>query len=330
MKQILFFVTILITLLIIILVVASLIVKPVKWPTFGLTFSRFKAEYLNLDWRETYLAILDDLKVRQLRLAAYWPDIESQPDSLNFSNLDWQIDEAEKRGAKIILAVGLRLPGWPECHLPDWAKDLDENARQKKILDLISQVVKRYKNRPSIKAWQVENEPFLKHFGLCPELDQHFFEQEIALVRFLDSRPIIVSASGELSTWLKETYYADILGITIYRVTWNKYFKYFYYPYPAVSYYLKGQIIKSLSNIRKIIVVELQAEPWAPEGKLIELTLREQYKTMNLDRFKKTINYAKRTGFDEFYLWGGEWWYWLQKMGDSSIWQQARELWISQ
>lgn len=329
MKQILFLITILITLLIIILLIVSLTIKPIERPTFGLTFSRFKAEYLNLDWRETYLAVLDDLKVKHLRLAAYWPDIEPQIDSFDFSNLDWQINEAEKRGAKIILAVGLRLPGWPECHLPEWAKDLDEDTKQMKVLDLIGRVVKRYQNRSSIVAWQVENEPFLKHFGLCPELDQHFFEQELALVRFLDSRPIIISASGELSTWFDETHYADILGITIYRATWNKYFKYFYYPYPPIFYYLRGQLIKFLTY-KRIIVVELQAEPWTPEGRLTELTFREQYKTMNLERFKNTINYAKRTGFDEFYFWGGEWWYWLKKMGDSSIWEEARNLWINQ
>ena len=148
--------------------------------------------------------------------------------------------------------------------------------------------------------------------------------------RFLDSRPIIVSASGELSTWFNEARYADILGITIYRVTWNKYFKYFYYPYPSVLYYLKGKLVKFFSNIREIIVVELQAEPWAPDGKLTEMTVREQYKTMNPDRFKKIIEYARRTGYDQFYLWGAEWWFWLKKIGDSSIWDEAKELWKTQ
>lgn len=295
-------------------------------PSFGVTFSRFDAQYMNLDWRETYRAILDDLAVKKIRLSAYWPDIEPQADIFDFSNLDWQIDEAEKRGAKIILAVGLRLPGWPECHLPDWANNLSDSVRQRKILNLIINVISRYKDRPAITAWQIENEPFLSRFGLCPTLDKDFFEEEISVAKTLDKRPLIISASGELSAWITEARYADILGITIYRTTWNKYFKYFYYPLPAFSYYLKGQLVKFLTGIDKIMVVELQAEPWTPSGELINTPLKEQYKTMNLKRFQEIINYAKGTGYQDFYFWGVEWWYWLKGRGDSSIWDEAKQI----
>jgi len=34
--------------------------------------------------------------------------------------------------------------------------------------------------------------------------------------------------------------------------------------------------------------------------------LEEQEKTMNLERFQKNIEFAKRTGLDTFYLWGAE------------------------
>lgn len=106
--------------LIIVLIVGGLVIqwfnftsriKLAAHPVFGVTFSRFKAEELKLDWRETYLAILDDLKVKHLRLGAYWDDIETQSGQYDFSNLDWQIEEAEKHGAQIILAIGFRLPG---------------------------------------------------------------------------------------------------------------------------------------------------------------------------------------------------------------------------
>ncbi|MGC9048975.1 MAG: hypothetical protein ACP5IX_02045 [Patescibacteria group bacterium] len=303
--------------------------RPNQQLVFGATFSRFRAEYLDLDWRKVYLEILDELKIKKFRLSAYWPDIEIQPGIFDFSNLDWQINEAEKRGGEIILVLGWRLPGWPECHSPEWAKNLSKTEREKKILNLIEKVVERYKNRLSIWAWQVENEPFLSAFGLCPPTDRQFFEKELALVKSLDKRPIIVSASGELSTWITEARYADILGITIYRATYNKYFKYFYYPYPALFYYLKSQLVKFLFGPKKIIVVELQAEPWTP-GDLKQTTLEEQFKTMNLRRFKKVFNYIKGTGFDEFYLWGAEWWYWLKKQGYPEIWEEAKRLWINQ
>jgi hypothetical protein len=303
--------------------------EPNRQLVFGVTFSRFKAEYLGLNWRETYLEILDDLQVRRLRLSAYWPDIEIQPGNFDFSNLDWQINEAEKRGAKIILALGWRLPGWPECHNPEWAENLSKEEREEKILDLIRAVIERYKNRGSIWVWQVENEPFLSRFGMCPPIDRKFFEKELALVKSLDKRPIIVSASGELSTWITEAHYADILGITIYRATYNKYFKYFYYPYPALFYYLKARLVKWLCGSKNIIVVELQAEPWVPED-ITQTNIKEQFKTMNLEMFKRTINYIKGTGFNEFYFWGAEWWTWLKKQGYPEIWEVARLLWKTQ
>lgn len=325
--------------LIIVLIVGGLVIqwfnftsriKLAAHPVFGVTFSRFKAEELKLDWRETYLAILDDLKVKHLRLGAYWDDIETQSGQYDFSNLDWQIEEAEKHGAQIILAIGFRLPGWPECHLPEWAMNLSEKDRQAEILRLMETVIHRYKDRPNIWAWQVENEPFFSRFGLCPTLDREFFDREITMVKSIDGRPIIVTASGELSTWITESRYADILGITMYRSTWNKYFSYFYYPQPAASYYLKGKFVQFLQVPKKIIVVELQGEPWPPNNDLLNTPIKEQYKTMSPARFGSTIKYAQSTGFDEFYFWGAEWWYWLEKQGQPDIWQEAKELWTNQ
>ncbi len=50
---------------------------------FGTTFSNYYAEELGLDWKETYLAILDDLGVKRLRVVAYWREIEPQPGETN-------------------------------------------------------------------------------------------------------------------------------------------------------------------------------------------------------------------------------------------------------
>lgn len=293
---------------------------------FGVTFSPKRAEELGLDWQETFLGVLNDLEVRQWRLSAYWDLIEREPGVYDFTDLDWQIDQISKKQGKIILTVGQRLPGWPECHWPKWVDGLDKESRQEKILGLIQEVVERYQDNPSIWAWQVENEPFLSTFGECPSLDREFFNQELALVRFLDHRPVIVSESGELSTWINGAKAGDILGTTLYRAVWNKYFKYFYYPYPPVFYYLKGQIVKSLTGIDQIVVVELQGEPWSPEGDITEMSLDEQYKTMNFERFRKIIHYSQETGFGKFYFWGVEWWYWLKQQGHLAIWEYAKTI----
>src|SRR3989339_1191755 len=58
--------------------------------TFGVTFSRPFAEQMRIDWREAYLATLDDLGVRKLRLIAYWSEIEPQDNQFYFDDLDWQ------------------------------------------------------------------------------------------------------------------------------------------------------------------------------------------------------------------------------------------------
>ena len=70
---------------------------------FGVTFSNYYAMELGLDWKAAYLATLDDLGVKNLRLAAYWSEIEPENDAFNFDSLDFEINEAEKRNAKVIL-----------------------------------------------------------------------------------------------------------------------------------------------------------------------------------------------------------------------------------
>jgi hypothetical protein len=34
---------------------------------------------------------------------------------------------------------------------------------------------------------------------------------------------------------------------------------------------------------------------------------------MNAKKFREHLNFAIATGFDTFYLWGVEWWYWLKE-----------------
>jgi hypothetical protein len=297
--------------------------------TFGVNFSRYKAEYWGLDWKKTYLEILDDLKVKHLRLSAYWTEIENKPGIFDFKNLDWQINEAEKRGVKIILAIGWRLPGWPECHTPDWAKNLSKEEREEKILNLLEKTIKHYKTYSSIWAWQVENEPFLKKFGICPEPDRNFFEKEIKLVKSLDNRPIIVTASGELSNWFKEAYYGDILGVTLYRVVYSELFKtYFKYFYPPFFYNVKKKLVNLFIGPKEIIVTELQAEPWI-KGGLKEIEIKEHFKTMNLNRFRSILKFIRKTKFNKFYFWGVEWWFWLKNQGYPLIWEEAKKIFES-
>lgn len=145
--------------------------KPAENMAFGVNFSQKQTERLRLDWKEVYTALLDDLEAKKIKLAVHWDLIEPQKEVYLFDNLDWQIQEAEKRDAQILLAIGMKTPRWPECHIPDWAKGLAKEEQQDYILKMIGQVVSRYQDSGVISAWQVENEPFFP-FGECPWIDK--------------------------------------------------------------------------------------------------------------------------------------------------------------
>ena len=47
---------------------------------------------------------------------------------------------------------------------------------------------------------------------------------------------------------------------------------------------------------------------------------------MPLTEFISTIDYAKQTGFSEYYWWGAEWWYYLKQNGHPEYWDKVKEL----
>ncbi|MEK7089960.1 MAG: beta-galactosidase, partial [Patescibacteria group bacterium] len=312
---------------IIILVVSSLIAGiPGKKPQiFGATFAPFYAEKFGLDWQETYIAMLDDLGIRKLRLPAYWHEIEPEDDRFDFSRLDWQIDEAEKRGAEIILAVGYKLPRWPECHIPNWARGLSRADFEREVLEYIEATVKKYKNVEAIKSWQIENEPFLSFGDSCPGFSSKFLDKEIALVKSLDDRPVMITDSGELSIWIPAAKKADIFGSTLYRVIWNDRIGYFTYPIPPEFFRLKRAITEIFVGKKPMVIIELQGESWQKKMNY-EISVEEQYKSMNPQAFQEVLSYIEGTGFDTFYLWGVEWWFWLKTTQNKpEMWDIAKE-----
>jgi len=318
---------------IIVLVLFALSFKkvPVEF-TYGVSFSKFHSDELQLDWKKVYLALLDDLKVRNFRLSAHWPSTEPEDGRFNFSELDFQMQEAQKRGASVILAVGRRLPGWPECHVPDWAQKLDSETRDQKLLQYIETTVERYKDFGNIKYWQVENEPYFTAFSRsdCGDLDESFLKKEIALVRQLDPQhPILLTDSGEWGTWYKPYKIGDAFGTSMYLYVYFKQggiSKPIRYPLIPAFYRIKQNIIQTIFGKKPSLVIELSAEPWLLQP-IVETPLDLQLERMGVDKFNETINFAQETGFDTFYFWGAEWWYWMkEKQNHPEFWERAREL----
>lgn len=294
---------------------------------YGVTFSKQQAEALGLDWQASYIKILDELKVRKLRVSAYVDQVEAVKDIYDYNDLDWQVNEASKRDAEIILAVGGRLPRWPECHLPEWYKRLSKSEQRREMLVYIEKTILRYKDNKNIVAWQVENEPFLKYFGTCEPLDVSMLDEEISYVRSLDDRPIIVTDSGELSVWVPAAKRADIFGTTMYRDTYSQHLqRYIHYPITPAFFRFKRNLAHVFAQPKEWIVIELQGEPWA-QKQFQDISAEERSKTMSPDKFRSMIEFSSQTGFQTFYLWGVEYWLWeKEKNGNSEIWEEARKL----
>lgn len=306
--------------------------KTQKNINYGVTFSNKFSEQMGLNWRETYIKTLDDLQVRNMRLVAYWDEIESEKDIYDYSNIKWQLDEAEKRGVNVILSLGRKVPRYPECFEPSWWKELpSDNIREQELLEYVKETVNELKDYKSIKVWQVENEPFWP-FGECnnPEIKRETLIKEIELTRSLDSRPILVQDSGEGGVW-KPTYeMGDYLGISMYRRIWYNFwgiffgkFIYFQYPLGHWTYKIKANLVGV--PVDKIIITELQGEPWGPRINS-ELSQEEKDQTMSKEQFIGTISYAQKSGFKDLYLWGVEWWYFEKLNGNPFYWDTAKAL----
>jgi hypothetical protein len=297
--------------------------------TYGMSFNTGYARELGLDWQETYDAILYDLGVRHIRLAAHWPMVEPENNQWNFEELDYQIRRAEEVGAEVVLAVGRRLPRWPECHIPTWVRSYPREAKNAEVLSYVETVVERYKDSPAVKIWQVENEPFLEVFAFehCGKLDDQLLDAELALVRKLDpTRPVLVTDSGNLGTWYGAYSRGDMFGTSVYVYFWNPELGQFRTVLPPWAYRVKERLLRLWYGERDTVLIELSIEPWliAP---ITETSLDIQFSRMNVEKFEDIVDYARDTRYDRQYLWGAEWWYWLKvRHNHPDMWERGRLL----
>jgi hypothetical protein len=299
--------------------------------TYGMSFNTVYARELGLDWQQTYDAIIDDLGVRHFRLAAHWPMVEPVAGEYNFTELDYQIRRAEEVDATVVLAVGRRLPRWPECHIPTWARELSWSEQQAYLRSYMTAVVDRYKDSPAVRVWQVENEPYLALFAFehCGPLDETFLTEQIALVKSLDdTRPILVTDSGNLGTWHNAFRQGDMFGTSVYVHFWNPDLGQFRTVLPPWFYRVKENVMKLVYGNKPTVLIELSAEPWlvAP---VVEVPLEVQFTRMNLEKLEDIITYAEQTRFDTQYLWGAEWWYWLLLQDEPELWGYGQSLFKS-
>ncbi|HEY8489895.1 MAG TPA: beta-galactosidase [Dehalococcoidia bacterium] len=321
--------------------------EPARRPEYGVNFSCRHAAWLGLDCRETYLAILDDLQVKHLRLSVYWSDVEPSPGRYDFEHLDWLLDEAAERDVQVLLTVGVKAQRYPEFYPPEWlvsaaevparftfAEDAEVEAR---ALALVRHTVEHYAHHPAVAAWQVENEPYLPNIG--PEkgwsVGRDLVLREIQVVRETDplGRPVVVNHASHHRF---DPYWRDILA-TADVLAQNVYTR---KPFPLswlgglyVSPYRLGPFTADLSRQARaadqagkaLWITELQAEPW--ERADVRLLRQEQIGSIDLRRLEENLRLAANSGATRVYLWGAEWWYYqLEAFGDDRWWQAAREI----
>lgn len=292
-------------------------------PEYGVTFSPAYAESLGLDWHQTYDAIVGDLGVKRLRLSTYWDVTEPHKGEFDFHDVDYELNGAGVHGAKVLFAVGRKLPRWPECHDPEWIQGATQDRTEQELLSYVDTVVQRYKDNPVIDKWQVENELYFP-FGICPHrLGGKTLDKEIAIIKKYSDKPVVVTDSGEWSTWFPAVLHGDILGISTYREAWNPILGHIPFPLTPGYYQIRASLIAPVKT--EIIITEVQAEPWGPRP-VSEMSQYEMYQYMPLAKVLDNVHYAQQIGFPEVYLWGVEWWYWLKVHGDESYWNELKKV----
>lgn len=293
----------------------------------GVTFIPRYANYLDVEPKETLQAMLTDLKPSHVRLVSYWNDIEKTRGSYDFSELDWQMDMVERAGAKVTLAIGLRQPRWPECHMPQWHIGQPKEVWYGDLKNVMAATVGRYKAHPALESYQLENEFFLSVFGECPDFSRDRLIDEYYMVKGIDNvHPVIISRSNNAIGFPMNEPQPDAFGVSVYKRVWDRTLtrRYVEYPFPAWFYGFLAGGGKIITG-KELMIHELQAEAWTPDGMEIKTApVSELYKSMNPERLKGRFDYAKGSGIKRMDLWGAEWWYAMKvNRGEPALWDTA-------
>lgn len=181
-------------------------VTPAGETMLGVSFRPLQAAEFGLD----PVAALDELltyPVAVIRLAAYWNRLETSPGQFDTGPLDAQMAAASLAGKKIILCLGaVKAFGYPEFFVPRHylpvplpERSLISPDSHASLADaatrFLTMIVQRYRDWPSVIAWQVEHEAVdplgMEHSW---RLSARFAGLEVAAVRAADpSRPVVLS-----------------------------------------------------------------------------------------------------------------------------------------
>lgn len=293
---------------------------------FGATFTPSYARYLNINVHDAFTDSIDELGIKKFRIPVAWKDVEPKKGIWDFSEIDELLAIAEEKDIKLTMVIGNKIIRWPECYVPDWVYELKEEEKEAEQLVYLQTVVNRYKNSMALERWQIENEPFFP-FGECDTLRPGFIKDEISLVRKLDNfHEIQQTTSGEQSLWFMSSFDVEVLGISLYREVWSEITGTFIFPYS--SFYYEVQRVMAELFVKKVIISELQAEPWLEDGysPMVGGSVEGLYEKFTKDDLYANVRFARRTGVSEIYFWGIEWWYYLRAHDQIELWDAAKSI----
>ena len=325
-----------------------------KWPPLnssikrprklGTTFSQLQCGYLGVNYRDAFEHICS-LGFNLIRLCSYWSEIEREPNTFDFTVLDWLLSTAEKHSINVVLTVGMKAPRWPEFHFPDWVQErcdtsnagqpLDANpALADLTLNFIQAVMNHTKSSPCIKYWQVENEAFNTPdvaAGRCLSYD--FVQREVALARKtaaagqrilltngISLAPVDFVKSDE-HAFKQSLSLADAVGINVYTKV-GTFLGLYQTPFPVFWRKLASWRNSMVSAGKEAWITEAQAEPW--EYKTLAATARSAYPSSSPQSAADAAITLGQLEYSPVLLWGCEYWYW-QKVNERNHWWTAME-----
>ncbi len=332
-------------------------------PEFGFNFSCNYAEFLLLEdpalgeagyvsdsrpgraeWcADTLATLIEGTGAKHVRLSVEWSEVEPEEGHYDFSVIDAQLRAAEGLAARVLLTVGIKAQRHPEFYIPSWltsrvtfepGERVSDNPEVgPRALRMIEAVVAHVADSPAIEAWGADNEPYVESgraegWAISPA----FVRMEIEAIKSADplQRPVSINHGQHFvfdRRWQWALKDADVLAASIYPFRNDSLFR-----RPIVlpileigplgpNYAHQGR--EARERGKDFWITEMQAEPWAEDDPRL-YGPHNPARNLDIDRFERSIGYARKTGASRIYLWGAEWWlYQKVKHGDESWWVTA-------
>ena len=338
-------------------------VDPNFKPQYGFSYSFEQAGWYGLDPRTDYLRLLDEFEFSWVRLPFFWDQTllrsnqasEGQVDDLNLDDLKFAIEEAKKRNVGVIVAIGAKVPYFPEYH---WPKEIASKVKfgeritinhpeAEEILEIDHKVVSELSQYDNIIYWQVENEPLIGNINKW-KIDPSLVSAEVEFVRNSDpqKRPVILNHAATgfydkswrsllsilkpgdvfavnafFKTKGKDLITAKIFGREI-HILWPNHLV-----WPVHSWLWLSPNYQSIKNQveergLKFWILEMQAEPYIKKLEEADDSLL----SFIPQDIKAADNFLRSYQVESVGLWGVHFWQFREKQGDNLWVGTAKEI----